>query len=154
MPRYFAYGLNMSVALMGRRCPGAAPIGPARLDGWRFIVMRGGYASIVPVPGDVVHGVLWRITSRDLAALNAFENIDGGLYVRRILPVRLGARRAPALTYLSRERREGRPRPGYQAIVVAAARQWSLPEPYVSGLARWAPSRFAGTFAVDAGESG
>jgi gamma-glutamylcyclotransferase (GGCT)/AIG2-like uncharacterized protein YtfP len=153
MPRYFAYGLNMSVALMGRRCPGAVPIGPAWLDGWRFIVMRGGYASIVPDPGDVVHGVLWRITPRDLAALNAFENIDGGLYVRRVLPVRHAARRASALVYLSRDCHEGRPRPGYQAIVVAAARQWRLPDAYVSALERWAPSRFAGTFAVDAGES-
>jgi gamma-glutamylcyclotransferase (GGCT)/AIG2-like uncharacterized protein YtfP len=154
MLRYFAYGLNMSVTLMGRRCPGAAPIGSARLDGWRFIVMRGGYASIVPAPGAVVHGVLWRLTSRDLAALNAFENIDGGLYARRILPVRRGAQREPALTYVSRERREGRPQPGYQAIVVASARQWNLPAPYVSGLERWARSRFAGTFGVDTGGRG
>ena len=37
MPRYFAYGSNMSVALMRRKCRGAEPIGPARLDGWNLV---------------------------------------------------------------------------------------------------------------------
>jgi len=154
MPRYFAYGSNMSTKLMGRVCPQAAPIGPAQLDGWRFIVMRRGYASVVPQPGAVVHGVLWQITARDVAALNAFENIGSGLYARRILSVRRGARREPALIYVSPERREGRPRPGYQALVVEAARAWNLPADYVAALERWAPSRFAGAFAIDAGENG
>jgi gamma-glutamylcyclotransferase (GGCT)/AIG2-like uncharacterized protein YtfP len=151
--RYFAYGSNMSTQLMGRVCPQAQPVGPAQLDGWRFIVMRRGYASVVPQPGSVVHGVLWQITPRDVAALNAFENIDSGLYARRLLSVRRGARREPALVYVSPERREGRPRPGYVAIVVAAARAWGLPADYVAALQRWAPSRFAGVIAIDAGES-
>jgi gamma-glutamylcyclotransferase (GGCT)/AIG2-like uncharacterized protein YtfP len=154
MPRYFAYGSNMSVALMRRQCRGAEAIGPARLDGWRFIVMRDGYASIVPAAGCTVHGVLWRITPRDLAALNAFENIDSGLYVRRVLAIRHGARRAPALTYVSPNRVEGRPRPGYQAFVVAAARAWEFPDDYVRSLARWAPAGFAGIWRRDTGESG
>lgn len=145
MSRYFAYGSNMSVALMRRKCPAAEPIGPARLDGWRFIVMRDGYASIVPAAGGAVHGVLWRVTPRDLAALNAYESIDSGLYVRRVLPIRCGAGRKPALAYVSPNRAEGRPRPGYQAVVVAAARAWKFPEAYVRALARWAPAGFAGS---------
>jgi len=150
MPRYFAYGSNMSVALMRRTCRSAEPIGPARLDGWRFIIMGDGYASIVPAPGAAVHGVLWRITLRDVAALNAFENIDSGLYVRRVLPIRSGARREPALVYVSPNRSEGRPRPGYQALVVAAARAWNFPKTYVRFLARWAPAGFAGTWSFGA----
>ena len=43
------------------RCPGASPVGAARLDGWRFIIMRGGYASVVPQRRSAVHGVLWRL---------------------------------------------------------------------------------------------
>jgi len=150
MPRYFAYGSNMSVALMRRKCRAAEPIGPARLDGWRFIVMGDGYASIVPAAGGTVHGVLWRITPRDLAALNAYENIDSGLYVRRLLPIRCGTRCEAALAYVSPNRAEGRPRPGYQAVVVAAARAWKLPESYVRSLARWAPAGFAGVSSLGA----
>jgi gamma-glutamylcyclotransferase (GGCT)/AIG2-like uncharacterized protein YtfP len=154
MRLYFAYGSNMSVALMRRQCQEAEAIGPARIEGWRFIIMREGYASIVPAAGGTVHGVLWRITPRDLAALNVFEGVDSGLYVRRVLPVRFGARRVSTLTYVSPEQTEGRPRPGYQTFVVAAARAWSFPDAYVRELARWGPARFAGRWALVCGDAG
>ena len=70
---HFAYGSNMDAAAMRRRCPGAEPLGTARLHNWRFVVTRDGYASVTPAPGQVVHGVLWRLGARDLAAVNAYE---------------------------------------------------------------------------------
>jgi hypothetical protein len=85
---HFAYGSNMSRPLMGMRCPGATALGTATLVGWRFVVIREGFGSIAPQPGRVVHGVLWRLALRDLAAVNAYECLDSGLYVRRSLPVR------------------------------------------------------------------
>jgi hypothetical protein len=136
---HFAYGSNMSCALMRRRCPTAAALGAAKLLGWRHIVTRDGYASVVPASGEVVHGVLWRLKPRDLAALNAYENLDSGLYARRYLAVHWNGRRVPALVYIGRERCEGRPRPRYQELVVAAAREWRLPPAYVQALERWAP---------------
>ena len=75
---HFAYGSNMDPASMRRRCPTAVAMGRARLNDWRFIVTRDGYASIVRAPGAVVHGVLWRLGPRDLAAINAYET---GRYV-------------------------------------------------------------------------
>lgn len=149
---HFAYGSNMDRAAMLRRCPGARPIGPARLDAWRFLVTRDGYASIAPAPGEVVHGVLWRLGPRDLAALNAYESLDSGLYRRRMLAVRRDGRRLQALVYVARERGAGRPRPGYQDVVVAAARAWSLPEDYISALARWSSSRLSAARAAETGE--
>jgi len=152
MSRYFAYGSNMSSALMGRRCRNAVAIGAARLDGWRFIVTRDGFASVVPAAGAAVHGVLWQLSPRDLAALNAYESLDSGLYVRRVLPVRSGERVIPALVYVGRDRTPGQPRPGYQRVVVEAAREWRLPDTYVRALERWgAPF---GARAVEAGEIG
>src|SRR5262249_60569565 len=76
---HFAYGSNMDAAAMRRRCPGAEPLGPARLHDWRFVVTRDGYASVVPAPGQVVHGVLWRLRARDLAAGDGHEVVDNGL---------------------------------------------------------------------------
>src|SRR6266849_1664003 len=70
----------MSAALMRRRCPGARLEGRACLPGYRFVIMRSGYASVVPAPGSSVHGLLWRVTPRDVAALNVYENLAGGLY--------------------------------------------------------------------------
>jgi gamma-glutamylcyclotransferase (GGCT)/AIG2-like uncharacterized protein YtfP len=149
---HFAYGSNMERVAMRRRCPGAMAVATARLDNWRFIVTRDGYASIVPASGAVVHGVLWRLTARDLAAVNAYESLDSGLYRRRMLPVTQNGRRLQALVYVGREAREGRPQPGYQEGIIAAARDWKLPEDYVRMLERWSPSRHAGARAVETGE--
>jgi len=150
MTLHFAYGSNMSRTLMRRRCPGARGLGPARLDGWRFVITRDGYASLVRDSAARVHGVLWRLTPRDLAALNAYEQ---RAYLRRIVPVRHGAARRPALVYLAPARGGGKARPGYQELVVASAREWRLPEEYVAGLARWIPG-FRGTLGVATGEMG
>jgi gamma-glutamylcyclotransferase (GGCT)/AIG2-like uncharacterized protein YtfP len=136
--RYFAYGSNMSTALMKRRCPSAVAIDTARLDGWRFFIMVAGFASIAPANGSVVHGVLWRLAPRDLAALNAYEGVEGGLYVRRTLPVRRRGCHEPALVYVGTSLLPGRPRPAYQWGVAAAARQWQLPADYVRALERFA----------------
>jgi gamma-glutamylcyclotransferase (GGCT)/AIG2-like uncharacterized protein YtfP len=154
MTLHFAYGSNMSRALMQARCPRAEAIGTATLSGWRFVINPEGFGSIAPHPGERVYGVLWRLSARDLAAINAYESVDSGLYVRRHLSVRCGATQAIALVYITRRRGEGLPRPGYIPLVVDAAREWQLPEAYIHALARWAPSRWAGARAKDTGEVG
>jgi gamma-glutamylcyclotransferase (GGCT)/AIG2-like uncharacterized protein YtfP len=140
---HFAYGSNMSAALMRRRCPGARFEGCACLPGYRFIVMRSGYASVVPAPGSSVHGVLWCVTPRDVAALNAYENLDGGLYQAVMLAVMSHRRRRAALVYIGRDRGPGRPRPGYLDIVTQAARDAGFPTRYLGCLKRWASARTA-----------
>jgi AIG2-like family len=151
---HFAYGSNMSRALMRLRCPGAEALGIATLAGWRFVINPEGLGSLAPQPGSVVHGVLWRLTARDLAAVNAYESIDSGLYLRRRLAVRCGGRQAAALVYIARREGEGRPRPGYIDVVVEAARDWDLPAVYVRSLERWALSGWRGARARDTGEVG
>lgn len=154
MSLHFAYGSNMSRALMAARCPDAEPVGTATLTGWRFVINPEGFGSIAPQPGGCVHGVLWRLSARDLAAVNAYESVDSGLYVRRRLAVRCGDMQATALVYVTRRQGRGTPRPGYIGLVVEAAREWELPEAYVRSLARLAPSRWRGARAKSTGEVG
>ena len=144
MTVYFAYGSNMDRAAMRRRCPGARAVGPAVLEGHAFFVGIDGWGSVKPSAGDSVHGVLWRLTTRDLAALHAYELLHQGLYDVRHLPVRFGARRLPAMIYLLRQRAPGRPKPGYVEMIAAAARAWKLPECYIRSVERWSVSRFTG----------
>jgi hypothetical protein len=151
---HFAYGSNMSRALMQARCPDARALGVAHLAGWRFVINREGFGSIAPRPGGCVRGVLWRLSARDLAAINAYESVSSGLYLRRRMAVRLGARKADALVYITRQGGEGRARPAYIHLVVQAARDWDLPERYVRSLARWSPSGWRGVRAKDTGELG
>ena len=139
MTLHFAYGSNMSRARMRPRCCSAREIGTGLLEGYRFIITADGYASVLPAPGGVVHGLVWRLTPRDLAALDAYESLDTGLYRAVTLPVRIGAAHVPALVYVGRSRVPGRPRPRYLEDVLAAARDLNLPPAYVRALARWGP---------------
>jgi gamma-glutamylcyclotransferase (GGCT)/AIG2-like uncharacterized protein YtfP len=150
MTLYFAYGANMERAAMARRCPGAVALGPARLSGRRYVIAEG-YGSIAPAAGMRVYGVLWRLTPRDLAALNAFESLDSGLYRRAMLTVETGAQRARALVYVGRRRGKRRPIPGYQERLVAAAQEWRLPPFYVAELRRLAPA-YRGARPAETGE--
>ena len=139
MTLYFAYGSNMSRAPMRARCPSAREVGTATLAGYRLIVTSDGYASVLPEPGGIVHGLVWRLGSRDIAALNAYESLDTGLYRIVTLPVSVGARTVPVMVYVARSRTPGLPRPGYLEAVIAAARELDFPPAYVEALARWQP---------------
>lgn len=125
---------------MRRRCPGARVEGRASLPGYRFVIMRSGFASVAPALGSCVQGLLWRVTPRDMAALNAYENVDGGLYRAVTMAVVMHRRHRTALVYIGCDRAWGRPRPGYLDIVIEAARDAGFPPRYLRGLTRWARS--------------
>jgi hypothetical protein len=140
---HFAYASNMDRAAMRRRCPGARLVGGAVLRDYRFIITKDGYASVAAACGREVYGLLWRLTPRDLTALNTYENIDGGLYRAASLPVLAGGCVVRALVYVGRSSVPGRPRLGYMELVARAARDAGLPADYVADLERiWdTPSR-------------
>lgn len=137
--RYFAYGSNMSRGPMRDRCPTAREDGCAILRDHRFVIMANGYASVVPTVGKNVHGLLWRFERRDLEALDAYEDVAGGLYTKAMLPVLRDGETLEALVYLGCETREGYPSADYMALVIDAARECGLPMDYIAGLARLAP---------------
>ncbi len=151
MTLHFAYGSNMSRAVMRRYAPQARLLGTAELAGYRFIITGDGYASVEPERAQSVHGVLWRLTPRDRITLDAWENVERGLYRAEMLPVRGAGRRAPALVYIARPGGEGRAKPGYLEVVIAAAREWDLPEPYIRSLQRWSTTRWRGPRAGEIG---
>jgi hypothetical protein len=131
----------MHRAVMRRHAPAAEPLGVAQLADFRFVITTDGYASIEPLRGGTVQGVLWRLTPRDRAILDIWENIAGGLYRGETLAVDRAATRRRALVYIARRRPPGRPKPGYMEIVVAAAREWEMPQRYIASLQDWLPRR-------------
>lgn len=143
MPLYFAYGSNMDLSAMKTRCPGSEVIGPARLQGYRFALMkRSGYATVRAARASVVHGLLFRLAPADVAPLDRYEDIAHNLYVKAIQPVipsdGKGAR--GALVYLGGELADGgEPPPGYMEAILAAARAAALPANYLATLEAFLP---------------
>jgi hypothetical protein len=141
---HFAYGANMHRDIMRRHAPAAIPVGAATFADHRFVITADGYASVVPARTHIVYGVLWRITPRDRVMLDAWENVAGKLYRAAMLPVRQAGEVRPALVYIARPSRAGRPKASYMELVIAAARAWQLPDDYISSLQQWLPRRPAG----------
>jgi len=137
MPLYFAYGANMDVAAMATRCPGSKPLGLARLPRHRFIVTTDGYASVIRDPRETVHGVLWDCALSDVRALDKFEDIASGLYVKINQPVIVEGGAKRALVYVGRSADIGKARPGYLEAVIASAKDWALPEAYIAAMNRF-----------------
>lgn len=139
MTLYFAYGSNMNKAVMARHAPDAVAVGIAKREHWRFIIAREGYGSIEPSPGGTVHGVVWKVSDRDLVGLDAYESVETGLYHRRDLKVSLDDQPVRALTYIVTEPGTGWPKPGYIAQVMAGGGEFGLPFHYLTEISRWAP---------------
>jgi hypothetical protein len=135
MPLMFAYGANMDVAAMALRCPRSKPLGIARLMRHRLAAMREGWLTVVRDPRTNVFGVLWDVALADVAALDRYEEIGNGLYVKKLQTVTTNGGAKRALVYIGANAGPGIARADYLESVSAAARQWRLPPAALSDLA-------------------
>ncbi|MEX2557195.1 MAG: gamma-glutamylcyclotransferase [Actinomycetota bacterium] len=137
---YFAYGSNMDPMQMSSRAPEARALGAARLAGWRLTFTRdspswgGGVGHIEPDVADEVWGVLWDATEADMTALDEYEGIAGGAYVRDSVTVTHNGYKVEAIVYLAVPRGFKRPSKRYIAALVRGAEAHGLPAGYVERL--------------------
>ncbi|EAU88663.2 hypothetical protein CC1G_01036 [Coprinopsis cinerea okayama7 len=74
-PMYFAYGSNLWLDQMRRRCPDSVLRGVGILRDWKWIITDRGYANIVPSPGDLVYGLVFDLSKSDEDTLDVYENV-------------------------------------------------------------------------------
>ena len=136
MQPYFAYGSNMDAEQMGHRCPGAERVGIAKLPEHRVLINTEGVGTVIPADGGSVFGLLWRLSEKDVAALDAYEGVASGHYRREYVTVDAGGGQILALVYVAATVTPGKSRPGYLDGVLKAARDIGLPEAYLSELSK------------------
>lgn len=93
---YFAYGSNMNLGQAAIRMPDAVRLGSATLRGYRVVERQ--FADVDRAPGRVAHGVLYRIGSRELAALDRYEGFPR-FYGRVFAPVEFHGQILEAMLY-------------------------------------------------------
>ncbi len=147
----FTYGSNMSSAYLRGYCPDAEPVMRAMLPNMQVQFRRysddlkGGISSIMPAPGDRVHGVLYRIPRANLEALDILEDVDKGLYLRETYIV-LGADQAWHLSDLYRVANPTgpfKPSAQYLDFMRNGAEEHGLPAGYLPALIRRAEAQAA-----------
>jgi len=78
---YFAYGSNLWIQQMERRCPSSRVVGAGRLVDHRLTFFGersgwgpGGVADGAPAPGQVLYGAVYSLPDHDLRALDDHED--------------------------------------------------------------------------------
>ena len=124
---YVAYGSNMNIGQMARRCPTAEVIGKSVLKGYRLL-FRGdkghAVATVEPQDGGKVPVLVWSIAPKDEAALDRYEEFPS-LYRKKTITVELGGKPFEAMIYImnvdygnKQVRQENMPHPFYYAIIL------------------------------------
>jgi len=122
---YFAYGANTNLDAMKTRCPGATPVAPALLKGFKLVFR--GVADVVSDPKAEVFGALWTITAADEKALDRFEGFPM-LYVKRFVRMKLDGKTRSVMMYVMRDRSwEDEPHETYLRTLRHGYGQFGLP---------------------------
>lgn len=87
MKRYYlAYGSNLNLQQMAKRCPRSAPVGTAVLEGFALLFKgsptRGFYLTVEPKGEAKTPVGVWEIDDGDLPALDRYEGYPA-LYYKR-----------------------------------------------------------------------
>lgn len=84
---YWAYGSNLNIRAMKRRCPGAVKSSAFAVHDAALIFR--GVADVTVRRGSVVHGGFWWITDECERQLDRYEGVSLRLYLKRHLPVKI-----------------------------------------------------------------
>lgn len=122
---YFAYGSNLNMAQMEKRCPDSVPITKVKLKGYKLVFNR--VADIVESEKDLVYGAIYDVSYRDIKKLDAYEayprlydriyveveDDDGGIH--------------KAFVYVMVVKGRGEPAENYYNTIKQGFKDWNLP---------------------------
>lgn len=80
---YLAYGSNLNVPQMRRRCPNATIVGTATIPDYQLLFKgskTGAYLTIEKKPGSSVPVGVWSVTARDEMELDVYEGFPSFYY--------------------------------------------------------------------------
>ncbi|KOS20731.1 Gamma-glutamylcyclotransferase [Escovopsis weberi] len=94
---YFAYGSNLCLNQMKKRCPNSRYIGTARLSNHLWHINERGYANVKAAEGHWVEGLVYEIDEADEASLDTYEGVSKNAYHKCLTRVLL--QKAPGALY-------------------------------------------------------
>ncbi len=111
MKLYIAYGSNLNIDQMKRRCPDAEIVTTSVINNYQLTFrgnLRGnGVANIEPKKGSQVRVGVWKISPSDEVALDRYEGYPY-LYVKQNFMVQINGEKHKAMAYVMR--------PGFDAV--------------------------------------
>ena len=111
---YMAYGSNLNLGQMARRCPTAKVVGTAMLEGYQLLF--NGVATIVKREGAVVPVGIWEIDKRCEESLDRYEGYPT-LYRKETLAVEMNGKEVQAMVYIMNRDRPALPAYSYYETI-------------------------------------
>lgn len=99
---YAAYGSNMNISQMEKRCPAAEKICVGTLNDYQLEFRGGGVATIIPEQGSDVPIVLWNITRGCEKVLDIYEGYPR-LYIKKEISINVNDTKYNAMAYIMTE---------------------------------------------------
>ena len=140
---YFSYGSNLSKPQMLRRT-GSVPTSQAaslvnyRLAFRKVLTGQDVYATIVPTPGAIVHGVAYLCSPHAMAQLDLFEGVAENCYRRELVLVttRTTNDMLECIVYIgeSFSAEDSVPSSSYLNLILSGATEHQLPPDYIESI--------------------
>lgn len=112
--KYIAYGSNMNVEQMSRRCPNAKPIGKTVLQNYKLVFK--GVADIEKNESEEVPVVVWEITKECEKALDIYEGYPR-LYRKEYVPILINGKTELAMVYVMNYSKGAKPSEYYYNVI-------------------------------------
>ena len=94
---YIAYGSNLNLQQMARRCPNAKMVGKTMLEDWRLTFRV--HATIEPDQGYKLPVGIWEITQQCERTLDAYEGFPN-YYRKEELEIQINGEQRKAIVYI------------------------------------------------------
>jgi gamma-glutamylcyclotransferase (GGCT)/AIG2-like uncharacterized protein YtfP len=141
---YFAYGSNLCLDRINRRCPENRRIGTAVLSGYRVVCNKKGkdgmnfYAGLVESQQDEVLGALYHLSAENIHTLDGIEIGYYRNYDKFYVKNRETGEQTDCFTYWVTNRiSPQKPRAKYWERISKGCRDHEFPEEYSKNLLRW-----------------
>jgi gamma-glutamylcyclotransferase len=80
---YFAYGSNMQLEQMTRRCPDSRYLGRGILHNYKWQINERGVANIYLSEGNWVEGLCFLLSPDDEEVLDVYEGVSSSIYLKK-----------------------------------------------------------------------
>lgn len=99
---YIAYGSNLNLGQMSRRCLTAEVVGTSEVKDYELLFRgsnKGAVATIEPLEGSSVPVLIWKIKALDEAALDIYEGWPS-FYGKEMMEIELNGKTVTAMAYV------------------------------------------------------
>lgn len=132
---YFAYGSNLNLGQMRRRCPGSRPVRAHFLEEHELVLR--GVANIEDAPGSHIPGAIYEICESDEKTLDKYEDFPT-LYTKLFFESDIGK----VMYYRLVEPEFKRARNGYVEIIETGYEEWELPHDHLEAAIKAQSERY------------